>query len=208
MRIFTEQDLETNIEALIAIEPKFQQAYQSTGLPPMRKSPEGFTALYHILVDQQLSVAAANSIWNKLTLANLISAENVLAASDEDLRTNGLSKQKIRYVKALAQADIDYLALQHLPADAVMKILTAVLGIGEWTAEIYLLFSLGHADVFAAKDIALQEAAKHLFDLESRPNDRALKTMAQVWTPYRSAAARLLWAYYRFIKNREGISKT
>jgi DNA-3-methyladenine glycosylase II len=129
-----------------------------------------------------------------------------LGKSVEDLRAEGLSRQKATYALALAEAGIDFTALRDMPTDEVIKTLVAVKGIGIWTAEIYAMFSLGRADVFAPGDLALQESAKVLFELEERPKDRALRQMAEVWSPWRSVAARLLWAYYRVDKNREGVA--
>ena len=129
----------------------------------------------------------------------------VQQASEDDLRACGLSRQKIRYGKALAEAGIDFNRLRDLPDADVIKTLVAVPGIGPWTAEVYAMFSLGRADVFAPGDLALQGAAKVLFDLPERPSERVLRQMAQDWSPWRAVAARALWAYYRVIKNREGI---
>ena len=129
----------------------------------------------------------------------------ILATSDEDLRGVGLSRQKVRYARALADARIDFTALRDAPDAEVIKTLTQVSGIGVWTAEVYAMFSLGRADVFAPGDLALQEAAKILFDLDERPKERALREMAKAWSPWRAVAARLLWAYYRVAKDREGI---
>ena len=125
--------------------------------------------------------------------------------SEDDLRACGLSRQKIRYAKALAAARIDYRALREAPSDAVIAQLVEVPGIGRWTAEIYAMFSLGRADVFAPGDLALQEAARILFDHETRPTERELRALAESWSPWRGVAARLLWSYYRVAKSREGI---
>ena len=127
------------------------------------------------------------------------------AASDETLRAAGLSRQKARYGRALAQAGIDFNALRGISDVDVVKTLVAVPGIGVWTAEIYAMFALGRADVFAPGDLALQEAARMLFGLEARPTDKALRAMAEAWSPWRSVAARILWAYYRVAKEREGV---
>jgi len=121
------------------------------------------------------------------------------------LRACGLSRQKIRYAKALAEAGIDYVALRAARTDMVIDTLVAVPGIGPWTVEIYAMFSLGRADVFAPGDLALQEAAKLLLELDERPKERALRDMSQDWAPWRGVAARALWAYYRVAKEREGI---
>jgi DNA-3-methyladenine glycosylase II len=131
--------------------------------------------------------------------------EQVQAASQDDLLACGLSRPKMRYARELACAGIDFEALRAAPPDDVMATLTAVPGIGPWTAEVYAMFSLGHADVFAPGDLALQEAARDLFGLDARPKERAFRIMAQAWSPWRAVAARALWAYYRVAKKREGI---
>ncbi|MGB3251386.1 MAG: DNA-3-methyladenine glycosylase 2 family protein, partial [Tabrizicola sp.] len=135
----------------------------------------------------------------------LTEAAVMAAASDETLRAAGLSRQKARYGRALAQAGIDFNALRGISDVDVVKTLVAVPGIGVWTAEIYAMFALGRADVFAPGDLALQEAARMLFGLEARPTDKALRAMAEAWSPWRSVAARILWAYYRVAKEREGV---
>ncbi len=126
-------------------------------------------------------------------------------ASEVELRACGLSRQKIRYAHALAAARIDYAALPQMPDEAVIATLTEVPGIGTWTAEIYAMFSLGRADVFAHGDLALQEAARRLFGLDERPKEKQMRQMAAGWVPWRSVAARLLWAYYRVSTAKEGI---
>lgn len=172
---------------------------------PLRLKPDGFAQLLSAIVSQQVSVASANAIWGRLRDAGMTDPATVAATSPDDLRALGLSRQKARYAHALAAAGIDYDALRDAPTDAVTKTLTAVPGIGIWTAEIYAMFSLGRADVFAPGDLALQEAAKLIFDLPERPKERALRDMAQDWSPWRSVAARIMWAYYGQSKQREGI---
>ena len=191
--------------ALAAIEPRFATALAQTGALPLRLRKDGFAALLDAIVSQQISVAAAAAIWGRMKAAKLTGPRKIQWASDEDLRACGLSTQKIRYARALAEARIDYKALRNTPSDEVIATLVQVPGIGPWTAEIYAMFSLGHADVFPPGDLALQEAARVLFDLPERPKERAFRTMAQDWAPWRSVAARALWAYYRVEKQREGI---
>jgi DNA-3-methyladenine glycosylase II len=157
------------------------------------------------IVSQQVSVASANAIWARLEAAGLCDPAAMAAADEATLRAVGLSRQKARYGQALATAGIDFAALRSAPDAEVMAVLTAVPGIGQWTAEIYAMFALGRADVFAPGDLALQEAARLLFGMEARPSERALRGMAQGWAPWRAVAARLLWAYYRVAKEREGI---
>jgi len=190
---------------LAACDPRLATALDQTGPLPLRRRPDGFAQLLSAIVSQQVSVASANAIWGRMKDARLTGPRKILWASDDDLRAAGLSRQKIRYARALAEARIDYGALRTTPTDQVIATLTEVPGIGVWTAEIYAMFSLGRADVFAPGDLALQEAARILFDLPERPRERAFRQMAEDWAPWRSVAARLLWAYYRVAKDREGI---
>lgn len=190
---------------LASVEPRFAEALVLTGPLPLRRRKDGFEALLSAIVSQQVSVAAADAIWARLKAARLTGPRKIMAASDEDLRACGLSRQKIRYARALAEARLRYSALRDVPADDVIATLVEIPGIGRWTAEIYAMFSLGRADVFAPGDLALQESARLLFELDERPTERALREMARPWAPWRGVAARLLWAYYRVAKDREGI---
>ncbi len=164
-------------------EPRFAHALSLTGALPLRLRPDGFGQLLSAIVSQQVSVASANAIWQRLRDAELTTQNQVQAATEEDLRAAGLSRQKIRYAKALADENIDFVALRDLETEGVIKTLTRVTGIGVWTAEIYAMFSLGRADVFAPGDLALQEAAKVLFDLPKRPTERELRALAMAWSP-------------------------
>ena len=190
---------------LAARDPRMAAALEQTGPLPLRRKPDGFAELLSAIVSQQVSTASANAIWGRMKDARLTGPRKIQGASDDDLRAVGLSRQKIRYARALAEARIDYGALRDTPTPQVIETLIAVPGIGVWTAEIYAMFSLGRADVFAPGDLALQEAARILFDLPDRPKERALRQMAEDWSPWRSVAARLFWAYYRVAKDREGI---
>jgi len=203
--IETHDDVAEGAAHLAAVCPRMAQAYAQTGALPLRRSEDGFTRLLSAIISQQVSVASANAIWGRVEAAGYADAQTIRAVSDDDLRAVGLSRQKARYAKALAEAEIDYAALRDAPDDEVIATLTEVSGIGVWTAEIYAMFSLGRADVFAPGDLALQEAARILYDLPERPKPRAFREMAQAWSPWRSVAARLLWAYYRVAKDREGI---
>ncbi len=189
---------------LAAAEPRFAQALEATGPLPLRLRKDGFEALFGAIVSQQVSVAAADAIWGRLKDARLTGPRKVTWASEEALRECGLSRQKVRYAKALAAANINFAGLRDAPLEEVVSTLTDVPGIGIWTAEIYAMFSLGRADVFAPGDLALQEATRLLWDLDARPKERALREMAQAWSPWRAVAARLLWAYFRVAKDREG----
>jgi len=189
---------------LATAEPRFAEALKLSGALPLRRRPDGFAQLLSAIVSQQVSVAAANAIWGRMRDARLTGPHKIKWASDETLQTAGLSRQKIRYARALADARINYTALRDAPSDVVISILTEVPGIGVWTAEIYAIFSLGRADVFAPGDLALQEASRLLFELPDRPSERLLRQMAEGWSPWRAVAARLLWAYYKISKQRDG----
>lgn len=182
------------------------RAYDLVSPLPLRLRPDGFAQLFSAMVSQQVSVASANAIWGRIKEAGLDQETAARRASAEDLRALGLSRQKIRYAQALADAGVDYDTLRSQPSAEVIKTLTAITGIGVWTAEIYAKFSLGRADVFAAGDLALQEGARSLYALPERPSDRAMRQMALNWSPWRSVAARILWAYYAYDKSREGVT--
>lgn len=205
--IETEDDIAEGAAWLAAHEPRFARAHELAGPLPLRRRAGGFPALLKTICAQQLSVASADAVWNRLDVAGATEAEALRGMDEAALRACGLSGQKIRYAHALAVADIDYGALADLPEEEAIARLTAVKGIGVWTAEIYLMFSVGRADVLAAGDLALQEAARILFDLEARPKDRELREMALSWSPWRAVAARILWAYYRVAKQREGVTE-
>jgi DNA-3-methyladenine glycosylase II len=191
---------------LAAAEPAFARALPLVGDLPLRREEDGFAALLRAIIGQQVSVASARAIWARLEAAGLTDPAKMAVATDEDLRAIGLSRQKARYGRALAGAGIDFDALRSRPTAEVVATLVAVPGIGVWTAEIYAMFALGRADVFAPGDLALQEAARVLFGLEARPSERALRAMAEAWSPWRSVAARILWAYYRVAKERDGVA--
>ncbi|RKF13096.1 DNA-3-methyladenine glycosylase 2 family protein [Roseovarius spongiae] len=203
--IETDADVAEGAEALAKMCPRMAHGYALIGALPLRRRPDGFAELLSAIISQQVSVASASAIWARMEAANLTTEARVAAAGEDALRAVGLSRQKIRYAQALAEAEIDYAALRDAPDEAVIATLTAVPGIGAWTAEIYAMFSLGRADVFAPGDLALQEAARVLYGLPDRPKERQFREMAQAWAPWRSVAARLLWAYYRIDKQREGI---
>lgn len=206
-RIIETDDCVAEGAAWLALrEPRFAMALRETGPLPLRRNADGFTTLLDAIIGQQVSVASARAIWSRLDQAGLTRAEAILVASDDDLRACGLSRQKISYARGLAAARLDYASLRTARNEEVIARLVEIKGIGRWTAEIYAMFALGRADVFAPGDLALQESARVLFGLEARPGDRALRAMAEAWTPWRGVAARLLWAYYRVAKAREGIS--
>ena len=189
------------IERLIAI----------GGAPPLRRREAGFAGLAAIIMSQQVSTASAAAIFGRLQARIVpLEAAEIAKATDEDLRACGLSSAKIRALRAVAQAivegGLDLKALGGLDAEDAHKALIAVKGIGPWTADIFLLFCLGHPDAFPAGDLALQEAAKLALNLKRRPDAARLERIAERWRPLRGVAARMLWAYYRGVKARSGMA--
>jgi DNA-3-methyladenine glycosylase II len=209
--IHTEADLDSAIAGLIAADPRWRDALAAAGRPPLRRRPDGFAGLASIVVSQQLSTASAKAIWSRLETALYpLSPETVRRARIAKLARAGLSAPKIRTLKAIASAidrgDLDLAALGALPADEAHRRLTALHGIGPWTADIYLLFCLGHADAWPAGDLALQEAARLLLGLRARPSSRDMGPLAEAWRPWRGAAACMLWNYYRAVKQHDGVA--
>ena len=205
-RTITSQEcISDGLDALCKLEPRFCYAIEIIDEIPLRRTSGGFDRLLSTIVSQQLSVAAADAIWKKMKLARLNKIQKIKEASDQELREVGLSKQKIKYVRSLANAKINYNSLKTMPTSEVISELTKVSGIGNWTAEIYAMFSLGRANVFAPGDLALQEATRLLFDLADRPSEKKLRHLAKDWSPWQAVAARLLWSYYNHQKKREGI---
>ena len=207
--IHTEADLDTAIARLVAADPRFGDVLSRAGRPPLRRRPDGFAGLASIVVSQQLSTASARAIWGRLTAAlDPLDHAAVLRARPAKLARAGLSAPKIRTLKAVAKAidrgEIDLPSLVDKPADEAHAALTALHGIGPWTADIYLLFCLGHADSWPAGDLALQEAARLLLALKKRPTTKDMGPLAEAWRPWRGAAACMLWTYYRVTKKRDG----
>ena len=207
--IEAEPDIIAGVQHLRRRCPVMRRAHDVAGDPPLRRQPGGFEGLARIVVAQQLSTASAAAIWRRLAerIAPL-TADTVLAGSEADLRSVGLSGPKIRTLRALSQAvaaeGLDIGALPGLDDAAVHAALCAVKGIGPWTADIYIMFCIGRADAFAPGDLALQIAAQHAAGLEVRPSPAELATMAERWRPWRGVAARLLWSYYAGIKGAVG----
>lgn len=203
--ILTEDDLAEGAAHLARVCPVWARVLPQIGPLPLRRRADGFEAIASAIVAQQISVAAADAIWRRMQDAGLTEAPAIAAADDDDLRAAGLSRPKARYLKGIAASGLDWDGLRALSDDQAIAALVALPGIGVWTAEIYLKFALGRADVFAAGDLALQEAARIMYDLSDRPGPAALRVIAQPWAPWRAVAARGLWAYYRLAKGREGI---
>lgn len=204
--IETPEDVAEGAAWLAARDEGMDRAFARCGVPPLRRRADGFGTLLQAVVGQQVSTASAAAIWARMEAAGLVVSDAVAAASEEELRFVGLSRPKMRYARGIAGAGLDFQALRDLPDAEVLARLVALPGIGPWTAEIYALTALGRADVFPPGDLALQEAARMLYGLEARPNAAELRNMALGWSPWRAVAARLLWAWYRAEKSREGIA--
>jgi DNA-3-methyladenine glycosylase II len=208
--IHTETDLDTAIARLVGADPRFGEVLTLAGKPPLRRRDGGFAGLVSIVISQQLSTASAAAILGRLTaVLDPLDHTTMLRARADKLRRAGLSGPKIRTLKAIAKAidkgELDLPALCQTSADDAHTTLTAVHGIGPWTADIYLLACLSHSDAWPAGDLALQEAAKLLLALKIRPTTKEMGPLAEPWRPWRAVAARLLWTYYRARKQREGL---
>jgi len=206
-RIHTEADLDAALASLVKIDARFEGALAIAGRPPLRRRADGFAGLASIVVSQQVSTASAKAIWGRLALAfDPIAPAAILGARTQKLARAGLSAPKIRTLKAIAHAitheKLDLAGLVHVPADDAHRVLTAIHGIGPWTADIYLLFCLGHADAWPAGDLAFQEAVRLVLQLPARPTAPEMGPLAEGWRPWRGAAAYVLWAYYGALKRR------
>lgn len=198
----TAEQLATSLDAIAAREPAVAAALARIGYPEPRGRPRGAGTMMRAIVGQQVSVKAAASIWNKLEAAcggDMDDHGCIAATSVEVLRGAGLSGQKASYVHALAAAvasgNLDFGAL---PSDdeAAIAALTAVKGIGRWSAEIYLLFAEGRPDVFPAGDLAVQIELGKILGLDSRPTEKRTRDLAEPWRPHRGALAVFLWHHY------------
>ncbi len=206
-KIITSNDcLEEGVEFLSKTDNQLKHMFKTVGSLSLRLRGSGFSNLVSVIVSQQISVASANAILGRMGSEMVNSEAMIINSTDLELKTIGLSKQKITYIRSLAEAKIDYDAFKFMESDKIIERLTDVKGIGRWTAEIYLMFSLGRADIFAAGDLALQEGCKILYDLPHRPDEKELRKISSNWKPWRAVAARGLWAFYSYHKNREGIT--
>ncbi len=210
--IVDEGSLRAAVDALLRKDPELVGRLLDVGGPtPLRRRDPGFAGLAAIIVSQQVSVASASAIMGRLEARIApLEAARLAAAADEDLRGCGLSAPKIRALRAAAEAvaagSLDLEGLAAFDAADAHDALMTVKGVGPWTADIFLLFCLGHPDAFPAGDLALQEAAKLALSLKARPDAARLERIAERWRPWRGVAARMLWAYYRAAKTRSGMA--
>jgi DNA-3-methyladenine glycosylase II len=206
----TQADLEEAIHALVKQDPRLKPIFELAGMPALRRREPGYAGLAAIVCGQQLSTASAAAIWARLTAAfDPFHHDSLRKARADRLGRLGLSAAKIKTLKNLARElhlerlNLDVLAEED--ADAAHNTLTALHGIGPWTADVYLLFCLGHGDAWPAGDLAVQEAVKIGLGLKTRPTVKQMVPLAEPWRPLRGAAAHLWWAYYRALKKREGV---
>ncbi|MDC3107976.1 DNA-3-methyladenine glycosylase 2 family protein [Paracoccaceae bacterium] len=185
------------------LEKRFELVEKDFGFPSFDPREKGYLALKKTIIGQQLSIASAAAIWGRFIDADIRDEEILNGQADTQLSDLGLSRQKISYLKSLAESRLDFDQMEVMESEEVINVLTAIKGIGLWTAEIYCIFSLRRLDIFPAGDLALQEATKYLLDLKSRPLEKEMRQLAKSWVPYRSVCAIILWHFYRNLKSRE-----
>ena len=205
--ILTEDDVHEGVRALRRKCAIMRHVHDTAGHPPLRRRPAGFEGLARIVVGQQLSVASAGAIWARTVVAvTPFEPARLLALEDSHLAGCGLSRAKIRTLRAISQAcanGLDLERLEHMTDEQVHTALRDVVGIGPWTADVFLMFCLGRADAWAPGDLALQLAAQQAFKLDEKPSANDLMELAERWRPWRGVAARLLWAYYAAVKTKK-----
>ncbi len=209
-RLDSPEALGRQLTALLRRDRRLAAIAERAGPFAILRTEPGFPGMARIVCGQQLSVASANAIWSRFAaLPGALEPHSYLRLGEADVRATGFSFGKFRTVRAVAEAivagAVDLDAIAALPAAEAVERLTAIKGIGPWTAEIYLMFCAGHPDVFPAGDLALQKAVAHALGLDGRPSIKDLLAIAQAWSPYRHAAALLFWRYYAQMRDREGI---
>lgn len=197
----TQSDLETTVDLLTKQAADLAAIFTAYGYPPLWRREPGFGTLLHIILEQQVSLVSARAAFERLgEVASPLTPETFLALDDATLKRVGFSRQKTRYGRALADAvttgSLDLAGLEFLEDDAVRLELTKIVGIGNWTADIYLMMALGRPDVWPQGDLALAVAVKEVKGLTTRPRPLELSVLAEAWQPYRAVAARLFWHYY------------
>ncbi len=196
-----EKSLLIGVEALTESDPHLRRVVDRYGPPPLWDREPGFPSLLKIILEQQVSLASAQATYDKLlSRVNPLTPEGLLRLSDEEMKAAGFSRQKTRYSRILADeiisGSLDLDGLNHLDDAEVMKTLTALTGIGPWTAGIYLLMVMGRPDVWPRGDLALLSAMRDVKELDSKPGNEDAAVIAEGWRPWRSVAARILWHHY------------
>ena len=207
--IETKDDLRAGVQTLCAREPAFAKVYAATGLPPLRRKPGGLPGLLEIITYQMISLKAAAAIWQRMEERLAPFDAQFLAGLDDSIFMDcGLSGPKIRTVQAvlthISSGKLNFDEFKAASNNQIFTTLTDIKGIGPWSAHIYLLTHLGRADIWPVGDLALQESARLLFKLESRPDTEQMRALAKPWQPWRAVAARLLWSHYKLVKLQGG----
>jgi len=200
-----------HIKLLVAMDPRLTPVWEKAGTVQPRITAPGFAGIAKVICGQQVSVASARAIWARFEqLPGALEPQSYLSLSEEIVRASGFSRSKFATVRVIAEAMVagalDFGHLETLPAAEAVAYLTAHKGIGPWTAEVYLMFCAGHPDVFPAGDLALLKAVGHGLGLDARPTIKDMISIAQDWTPHRSAAALLFWRYFAVLRDQEGIA--
>jgi DNA-3-methyladenine glycosylase II len=206
----SQADLDKAIRALVKQDPRLTAILERTGMPALRQREPGFAGLAAIVCGQQLSTASAAAIWGRVAAAfDPFHHDALRRARAARLGRLGLSAAKIKTLKSIARElateRLNLEVLAEEDADAAHTTLTRLHGIGPWTADVYLLFCLGHGDAWPAGDLALQEAVRIGLGLKTRPTPKQMAPLAEPWRPLRGAAAHLWWAYYKVLKARDGV---
>ncbi len=209
-RLDSAEVLARHLDGLFAIDKRLVDVSRQAGPFEIRKQPGGFAGLAKVICGQQLSVASARAIWGRFELLDgALDPARYLTLSEETVRSVGFSLGKFKTVRVIAEAvasgTLDFDRLETLSAEAAVAELTALKGVGPWTAEIYLMFCSGHPDVFPSGDLALQKAVQWALGLDAQPTSKQLVSIASTWSPHRHAAALLFWRYYAMTKQREGV---
>ncbi|WP_426288932.1 DNA-3-methyladenine glycosylase family protein [Ensifer adhaerens] len=214
MRIIrTHEDIEAGLSGLVMLDARLGHVVARAGPVPLRRTDPGYRGLASIIVSQMVSKASAAAIWRRMEeKVGEVTAASVNSLSDEDCRAIGLSRAKAEALRRVAEVvvsgQIDLDAICNIEGSEAIRELTAIKGVGRWTAEVYLLFCAGHPDVFPSGDVALQNAIGHGLGLELRPSAREIDSLAASWSPWRSVAARLFWAYYSQEMRRDAVPVT
>ncbi|MEP3277907.1 MAG: DNA-3-methyladenine glycosylase 2 family protein [Stappiaceae bacterium] len=202
--IVSHNEIALGLKSLLEADTRLVEIIDQAGDIPLRLRPAGLESLCQIVVSQQVSVASAAAIWGRVQpLIEPFDETTLAATSDEQLGIAGLSRPKIRTIRAIQNAlknGLDLEKIATIPAEDAHAALCCIKGIGRWSADIYLLFCAGHPDIFPSGDVALQHAVHQGFKLNDRPDVKTLDHIAERWAPWRGVAARVFWAYYRTIK--------
>lgn len=207
--IRNDADIEAGLNQLLQLDPRLVPIAEIAGPLPLRLAAPGFAGLASIIVSQMVSRASADAIWRRIEAVGPVTAQAYAALDPEIVATFGLSRAKASTLRKLSEAvltgAIDLDAICVIEGEVALRQLVLLPGIGPWTAEVYLMFCAGHADVFPGGDVALQTSVARAFAMEHRPAAKELAEIARSWAPYRSIAARLFWAYYAATMRREAL---